>query len=199
MAKQYPQDPVSKETTKESELVEISTQQEELVSEEATKEIEPAEISTQQEELATTVHPGAVLQINSPTPTMVPVQLHQGTWPASLVFPAATDSEHAILLIGGEAASGKTTLLRGLSREGWTCLDLDSIVEPLLETAYHANSAYKETAIHATNQTLRNWLWEHCHVAHNAVGGMWLQHLPENKEQAVIGPAPKQGRSLHIG
>ena len=46
---------------------------------------------------------------------------------------------------------------------------------------------------------LCNWLWEHCHVAHIAVGGMWLQHLPENGEQAVIGPALKQGRSLHIG
>ena len=118
-----------------------------------------------------------------------------GVWVPTLLVPHAC-ADRIVVLIGGEAASGKSTLLEALTtRRGhgvnWHCLDINDYTEPLIEEEFSSVDEYRHKFLNAVN----NQIWEWLHrlptsASRVAIAGMWLQHFGTN--HYVLGPALDQ-------
>jgi hypothetical protein len=70
-----------------------------------------------------------------------------GVWVPTLLVPHAC-ADRIVVLIGGEAASGKSTLLEALTtrrghRVNWHCVDIDDYTEPLIEEEFSSVDEYR--------------------------------------------------------
>jgi predicted ATPase len=69
-----------------------------------------------------------------------------------------------VILIDGEAGSGKSVLLAGLRDRGWNCLDMDATTEALQDTCLPFDHV-----VFATNANDRPWSWFQKHRASSKI------------------------------